>query len=134
MVAALVDQNRVANMRHLPTSAKVRAAMANYLDHAGMSQTEVAERIGYSSQTVRKFMCNIYANVSGDDRFIRAAMWEFMEMHPLTPDTTEAKGQLFQTKNVEQISLLFQRAIEHGEIVLLYGPPGTQKTFALQHL
>src|ERR1019366_5521469 len=103
MAAALSDKNRAAAMKGLPSGAKVRAATLNYLDHTGMSHAELAERIGYSTPTVHKFIGNIYKNVSGDDRFIRAAMWEFMQLHPLTPESVEAKGQLFPTKNVQQI-------------------------------
>src|SRR5262249_34929036 len=43
-------------------------------------------------------------------------------------------AHLYETKNWSIISAYVSAACERGEVCLLYGPPGTQKTFVLSRL
>lgn len=115
-----------------PPYKKVREAVAHYLDLTDMDLKDFGEAIGYSGHTFKMWMYGSYKNVAADDTYIRAAAWQFLEQNPVEAKK-EFKGRLFETENYRHIKRLFRRAIEHGEIVLLYGPPGTQKTFALEH-
>jgi len=132
MTASLKDAARAAASPP-PPFRKVHDAARDYLERTDMAASELADRIGYGISTTRTWLQGNYKKVAASDVCIRAAIWEFMERHPLE-SRDQPKGRLFETENVRHISRVFRRAIEHGEIVLLYGPPGTQKTFALEHL
>jgi DNA transposition AAA+ family ATPase len=116
-----------------PPYQKVRDAAGDYIARADMTFTELAERVGYGTSTLNLWMQGRYSRVAADDTYIRAAIWEFIQQHPIEPKTA-LRGRLFETENYRHIAQYFNRAIELGEIVLLYGPPGTQKTFVLEHL
>jgi DNA transposition AAA+ family ATPase len=130
-MGARSDSVELAKERPAPSSAKVRDAVNVYVSRADMSRAELADQIGYGLSTLNAFMQGKYK--AGDDRYIRAELWEFIDRRPLE-SKTHAKGQLFETENSRLIQRLFHRAAEYHEWVLLYGPPGTQKTFVLDHL
>src|ERR1019366_9611530 len=41
---------------------------------------------------------------------------------------------LYETENVRLLRRYFYEALDHGRAYYLYGAPGTQKTYVLQHL
>ena len=130
-MSARMDSRELAERTAAPSSSEVREAAVDYMGRADMTHSEMGQRIGYGKSSVDLWMQGRYP--SGTDAYIRAAIWDYMERHRLTPRAS-AKGRLFETENYRQIRRLFERATEHGELVLLYGPPGTQKSFTLEHL
>jgi len=116
-----------------PPSVEVRRAAHDYIERTDSSATEFAERVGYARHTMLLFLRGHYKRVASDDLYVRAAVWDFLQRNPIAP-RAEARGRLFETAGYRQIRRYFLRAVEHGEIALLYGPPGVQKTFVLEHL
>ncbi len=132
-MSVTVEARSLAARVQPPASREVRAALTDYLERTGHTHMEFAARIGYSQQAVSMFLYGRYAKLAGTDLYLRAAVWDYIERHPVVVRRA-ARGRLFATENVQRIRRYFARAIAHGEVALLYGPPGTQKTFALEHL
>jgi hypothetical protein len=92
----------------------------------------MADRLGKGRSTFTKFL---YGRYPGNDDWMRRACWDFLGRHPIAPPTLHRRsGRLFATQNYRRIRRYFLRAAERGEVALLYGPPGTQKTFVLEEL
>lgn len=117
----------------LPSAVETRRAILAYQAQAGYGHHAFAERIGYSHVALDHFMAGTYARQAATDIYLRAAAWDYMNRCPLQP-VLRVPGNLFETENVRRIRQYFDAAVEHGEVCLLYGPPGTQKTFTLLHL
>ena len=114
----------------LPEIEETIAAMEDYMAHADLTVAEFSERCGYGCSTLRRFRDG---NYESNDGRIREAIWDYIRRHPIGPRLA-SHGQLFETQNVRIIRSYFQAAIERSEICLIYGPPGTQKSFTLEHL
>jgi DNA transposition AAA+ family ATPase len=77
-----------------------------------------------------------YHLVANGDLMIRRLIWDYLERNPIAPGAgllPENAGRLFRTRNFRIISTYLAAACDEGEVCLLYGPPGTQKTFVLSH-
>ena len=108
---------------------RVREAAREYMELTGMSVPELAELCGASTYALDRFV-----------RAIKSAMvpWPlvesldaFMKRRPVRTETREAEGDPWNTNSQRQIRDCFCRAADDRQIVLLYGPPGTQKSWAL---
>ena len=115
-----------------PSAEKTRAAIREYVARMGWAVADFAERMGYSAPAVHAFLQGSYAARAGTDAHFRAAAWEFMRRRPLNAGV-RTDGRLYETENVRRIRSYFEAALR-GEVCLLYGPPGTQKSFTLLHL
>jgi type II secretory pathway predicted ATPase ExeA len=112
---------------------QVAAAAKAYLRRAGLSQRQFSARIDYSPVSLSFFMCGRYHQVGGSARNIRSAVELFMQQNPLAPPT-EVSGELYETANVRLIESTFERLIPKPVALMLYAPPGSQKTFALRNV
>jgi DNA transposition AAA+ family ATPase len=130
-MGAHADEIELANSHPAPPTAKVLAAANAYLTRADLSHAEFADQIGYGVSTIHMFLAGRYH--ARDDKYLRAAVWDYMQRSPLDVQA-RSKGVLFETENYHHILRYFKRATLNGEWVLLYGPPGTQKSFVLDHL
>jgi len=120
-----------------PGGDKVRTALRRYLAISDMPVVQVAEQIHRGESTVNIFLQNRYQELAGNDELIRKTIWDYLERYPIDPageGIRLAQGRLFETENFRIIGRYLGAACERGEVCLLYGPPGTQKTFALSHL
>ncbi len=113
-----------------PTRTAIRA-VREYLAAADMGYTEFAELIGYRPMSLRLWLNDQYDRVAESDLLIRAAAWEFTQENPVRGH--RITGRLFETENYRRIRQYFSAA-KKGAVCLLYGPPGTQKTFVLEEL
>lgn len=133
MSSSAARQTLTRSQVSIPPADETRAAARDYMAKADLSRDEFAERVGYSHSAIGHFFHGRYSEVAKSDVHIRATIWEFMRRHPIEP-TTHSHGRLFETENVRRMRAYFTAAVENGEIGLIYGPPGTQKTFTLEHL
>jgi len=117
----------------LPSTQEVIEETKAYAALADLTHAELAERTGYALSSMNFFLQGCYDKVAGNDLAIRAALCNFMRRNPIGPRVS-VRGRLFETKNVRIMRDYFTAAVEQGEIALIYGPPGTQKTFTLEHL
>jgi len=130
---ARLDEIDIAARVNPPSVSKVREQLLDYMAQTDMSAQEVAERTGYARSTLHFFIRGDYGRVAANDSHLRAALFEMMQRNPVRV-SARSQGRLFQTESYRRIKKYFDAAVECGEVCLLYGPPGTQKSFVLEHL
>ena len=79
------------------------------------------------------FLNGHYSRISSNDGSIRAAIRDFIAAHPIATPVISS-GKLYETENVRLLRRYFYEALDHRRAYYLYGAPGTQKTYVLQHL
>lgn len=127
------DANRVALAEEAEANAACRQRMDDYLARTGLRPDDFALRLGYSVSTIRLFMKGIYYNVAGSASRVVKAANEFMDTHPIGgPD--EVLGELYDTENVRIIEDTFQKLLQRPVAYMIYAPPGSQKSFVLEHV
>src|SRR6185437_14700429 len=126
-------------MKHLqtydPGSLDVRAQVERYLDRTGLTHSDFARRIGYSTVAVHFFLQGRY---KGSLDNICGASKEFMALHPVAQPAS-AEGRLYETANVRAWREIFHECLERGgkddrRAAVVYGPPGIQKTKPIKAL
>lgn len=119
-----------------PRTAMVQAQAREYLGRAGMLPQDLAHEIGYSTVAVRMFFsgARAYKKYAGaDDLYIRRAVWQYLEQHPLAGGDDDAiPTKLLPTRDTELILERIRAAHENARIVVIEGPPGTSKTTVLK--
>jgi DNA transposition AAA+ family ATPase len=108
----------------------VRAALQRYLDRTGLTREDFARRIGYSTTTLNFFMQGCY---EGNPKHICAASKDFMGLHPIAPPNA-VEGKLYETENVRAWRDVFSECLDRGRAAVVYGPPGIQKSYPVEHL
>ena len=98
-----------------------------------MAPPDFARRINYARETVYQFLNGHYSRISSNDGLIRTAIRDFIAAHPIATPTTST-GKLYETENARLLRQYFYEALDHGRAYYLYGAPGTQKTYVLEHL
>jgi len=129
------DRHRLGQVK-APDSGTVRAALRNYLGVMDLTAGQFAERIRRGESTIHLFMRGDYGRVAADDSLIRRLIWDYLERNPIAANVgglPQSSGRLFRTKNFRIIAGYLAASCDEGEVCLLYGPPGTQKTFVLSH-
>src|SRR5271166_6901096 len=117
----------------LPEANEVRLQLQDYLARTGMAPPDFARRINYSRQALCFFLNGSYSAVSSNDGLIRSAIRDFIAAHPIATPVISS-GNLYETENVRLLHKYFYEALDHRRAYYLYGAPGTQKTYVLQHL
>lgn len=106
------------------------AQLQRYLDRTGLTHSDFARRIGYSTQAVNSFMQGRYQGSL--DKFCSAAK-DFVTLHPIAP-AVSVPGKLYETANVCAWREIFNECLDRGRAAVVYGPPGIQKSFPVEHL
>ena len=132
-MALSCEQRRQLLAENLPEAQEVRLQLQDYLARTGLTSPDFASRINYSRQTLYHFLNGRYSNVSSNDRNIRAAIRDFIAAHPIDSPVISS-GKLYETENVRLLREYFYEALDHSRAYYVYGAPGTQKTYVLQHL
>jgi type II secretory pathway predicted ATPase ExeA len=112
---------------------EVRGRLLDYMERAGLAEGDFARRIGYSRETLRKFISDQYHVVAGSSKNICRAINECIAAHPLAP-STQPFGEIYETANTRVMRQTFQCLLPRPSAYMLYGPPGSQKSFVLEHL
>lgn len=108
------------------------ALAVDYTSRTGLHIDDFARRINYSPVTFRKFLVGSYLQVGKSDHLVRKAIRDYIELHPIEPLTTVA-GDLYDTENVRRIEATFRKLLERPVAYMIYAPPGSQKTFAMEN-
>lgn len=111
---------------------EARTRIKDYLARTGMTTADLAIRAGYAPGTVLKYLSDNYHLVSGTTRTLVAALDHFMALHPIEAPT-QVHGDLYETDNAKAIRDTFQKLLPHPVAYMIYAPPGSQKSFVLQH-
>ena len=113
--------------------SEVRLELQDYLARTGMAPTDFARRINYARETIYQFLNGHYSRISSNDGLIRTAIRDFIAAHPIAIPAVSS-GKLYETENSRLLRRYFYEALDQGRAYYLYGAPGTQKTYVLQHL
>jgi len=111
----------------------VRGLLRDYLDRTGLTSRDFAERINYSPAAINAFLADKYEKISGSSTPICQAITHFIGAHPIEPPT-QAFGELYETENVRVLRQTFQALLRKPVAYMVYAPPGSQKSFVLEHL
>jgi DNA transposition AAA+ family ATPase len=107
-------------------------AVIDYVDRTGIHPSDFAKRIGFSARTITTFLGKKNLNVSRAEWNIIKAAQAYMEAHPIAP-VRPVEGDLFETANVRLIRDTFTKLLIRPRAFMIYAPPGSQKTFVVQH-
>lgn len=129
------ERNRLSQV-NAPDSRTVRDALRKYLGVMDLTTGQFAERVRRGESTVNLFLQGRYRTEGCGDSMIRKAIWDYLERYPISSDADvlPGSGRLFRTTNFRIVSSYLASACDEGAVCLLYGPPGTQKTFVLRHM
>ena len=133
-MAYSVEQKRKMLERSRPESDAVREILADYLSRSGLTISDFGRRIDYAGSSLRLFTEGRYAKIAGDDSSIRDAILDFIHTHPVATDQECEGGTLYPTRDVNLLRRYFYEALDKGWAYYVYGAPGTQKTYTVQHL
>lgn len=109
---------------------EVRAALQQYLNRTGLTVEDFAGRIGYATVTLYHFLQGRY---QGNPGKVCIAITNFIGQHPIAAFNA-IEGVLYETKNVQTLRRIFYDCLDKSRAAVVYGAPGSQKTFALKHL
>jgi DNA transposition AAA+ family ATPase len=109
---------------------EVRAQLQRYLDLTGLAHGDFARRIGYSTVAIHHFIQGRY---QGNPQHVTAAAKDFMAQHPVDA-ASELEGKLYETANVTAWREIFYECLDKQRAAVVYGPPGIQKSFPVEHL
>jgi AAA domain len=126
------ETNRVTLANEAAVNAACRLRIDDYLARTGLSAPDFARRIGYGASTMRLFLANQYHNVGRSAHNLVDAACEFMDKHPVG-ETGRVLGELYPTANVRTIQDTFGLLLPRPVAYMLYAPPGSQKSFVLEH-
>ena len=113
-----------------PQRKQTIARTLDFLARTGLTRPDLTRRIGYGESTLVQFLNDRYERVGRSDERIRLAINEFLDAHPVLPPT-QTMGEIYETANVRVIRDTFERVLRRAVAYVLYGAPGSQKTFAL---
>jgi len=111
---------------------RVLPLLQNYLQRTAMTIPDFTRRINYSPETIRKFLSEKYHHIAGTHRLVCRAIEQFIQQHPIEP-VTSVHGELYQTENVQIIRRTIQKLLLRPTAYVIYGPPGSQKSFTLEY-
>lgn len=114
-------------------STAARQRLQDYLGRSGLSVGDFGKRINYSRQALSNFLNDRYENISGSSVSICRAIAGFIENHPIEPPT-QVFGELYETANVRAMRQTFGHLLQRPVAYMIYAPPGSQKSFVLEHL
>ncbi|MFQ5695381.1 MAG: AAA family ATPase [Terriglobia bacterium] len=131
---ARTENQLVAEIVKPPRASVVRRAVADYLDRSGMNVGDLASEIGYGRSTLHLFMQRRYSSLNGGnkDRYLRAALWAYMQQHALAGED-DIPAKLLRTGDTRTLLGLCEEARRKRRVIVVEGPPGTSKTTALRY-
>ncbi len=127
-----IEFNRAALATEEEVNGPARARIQDYLLRTGLSAPDFARRIGYSDSAVRFFLNDRYYLISATARQLVAKAVRFIERYPVEP-SARANGDLYETANVRIIQGTFEKLLPNPVAYMIYAPPGSQKSFVLEH-
>lgn len=110
-----------------------RTRLIDYLQRTGLTQAEFATRIGYSHKSLRMFLSEKWHHVAGNSDYICRAINGYIDAHPIAP-MTQPFGELYETANTRAMRETFKSLLRKPVAYMIYAPPGSQKSFVLEHL
>lgn len=126
------EANRLALESEATVNQECVLRLRDYLSRTGLPIPEFARRIGYGNSSLSLFLNGRYHNVAGSARWLVAKINEFIQTHPAGLQH-RPQGELYDTANVRAIRDTFEKLLPRPVAYMLYAPPGSQKSFVLEH-
>jgi DNA transposition AAA+ family ATPase len=108
---------------------EARRELHVYMSRAGLSLADLAERIGYSTHSIRQFSSNARYG-DGDGHLTAEVVSSWIQSNPLP--VPELPGKLYQTRATRDMDAMLEH-VRNGGWGVLYGPSGAQKSFLLEY-
>ena len=116
----------------MTVSEQARTELNLYRQQTGFSLGQIGIRMGYARRSLIQFASNsTYGSGERCDSQISHLVLDFIKAHP--SPRPKAPGRLYDTANTRILRETVELA-RSGSISLIYGPPGTQKSFVFQYL
>jgi type II secretory pathway predicted ATPase ExeA len=131
-MAKAATERVVVERSGAPAYSIVIRAAQEYMAKAGMEPHDLACEVGYAKSTIRHFFFGSYRRVASTDLYVRRALWDYMQEHPLPGEDARLPAKLLPTFDTRLILERIEQAREHARIIVIEGPPGTSKTTALR--
>lgn len=108
---------------------EAREDLRNYMARQALTLGEIADRMGMARRSLLQFYSTArYGDGNGTQTAERIR--RFIKDNP--PEAPESPGLLHQTENVRIIDEVIAK-VQRGRWGLIYGPPGTQKSFVFEY-
>lgn len=114
------------------SNAACIARVHDYLARTGLSLPDFARRVGYGHSSLQHFLRGTYASVAGTAVHLLKKLNDFMDAHPVG-SLSRVTGELYETANVRVIEETFEKLLPRPVAYMIYAPPGSQKSFVLEH-
>jgi DNA transposition AAA+ family ATPase len=107
----------------------------DYMAKSQLTIEQLGWSIGYSGQTMNRFLTGQYhaGPFPRSTKNISAAISAFVQAHPVF-EPQQQRAKLYRTENYEILLRWFEYCQQRGKMCCVYGPPGSQKTFAIEHI
>lgn len=105
---------------------QARETVRAYQARTGLSPGQIGRLVGCAHQTMKQFMADCYPY---PEEALARQIVKWLEENP--PDVPDVEGKLYVTENVRILDRQIEAARD-GELSLIYGSPGTQKSFVFQ--
>lgn len=126
---------KVARLQaEVPLYQRTIAQVREYLAKSQLTIDQLAYHTGYGGQTLDRFLQGRYhENPARSVKLVAAALTNFIVNNP-AGQPEEELGRLYRTENFDTLEKWFDYCQKRGKMCCVYGPPGSQKTFAIQHI
>ncbi len=115
-------------METTATREDVRRDLRVFMNRTGLDLRTIAGQTGFAHRSLLQFSsAGDYG--AGEGAYTAAALRKFMDAHPWQPP--ELPGQLYSTAATRAMDDLIDYCAE-GNLSVLYGPAGSQKSFLLE--
>ena len=114
------------------TNTACIARVNDYIARSGLSLPDFARRVGCGHSSLQHFLRGTYSNVAGTAVHLVKKLDAFMEAYQIGP-VTRVMGELYETANVQMIEATFEKLLPRPVAYMIYAPPGSQKSFVLEH-
>ena len=108
------------------TATQARELVRAYQARTGLSTGHVGRLAGVAFQTMKQFMTDCYPH---QEESLARQLIQAVEANP--PQIPDVEGKLYTTENVRILDRQIEAARD-GALSLVYGSPGTQKSFVFQ--
>jgi hypothetical protein len=131
-----VTHDLPANRARLELESDVNSAcvsrMHDYLARTGLSLRDFARRTGCGLSSLQHFQRGTYENVAGTAVYLVKKLNAFMDANPIG-GAVRVMGEIYETENVRTIQETFEKLLPRPVAYMIYAPPGSQKSFVLEH-
>lgn len=110
----------------MTVAAQARETVRAYQARTGLSTGHVGRLAGVAFQTIKQFMADCYPH---QEESLARQLIKAIEENP--PEIPDVEGKLYLTENVRILDQQLDAARD-GALSLIYGSPGTQKSFVFQ--